>query len=173
VHLAAPCDDPEVEVRPLDRDDEAWKVETLERGWGSTCVARLGELVDAARLPGFVAQDADDRIGLLTYASGPDAVEVVTLQSLAEGRGVGTALMDAVLAEATARGASRLWLVTTNDNVRALGFYQRWGMQLVRLVRGGVDRSRLVKPSIPVVGQLGIPRHHELELELVFRSAPR
>jgi hypothetical protein len=166
-------DDPGVEVRPLDPGDQAWKVDTLERAWGSTGVARFGELVDAAPLPGFVAQDGVDRIGLLTYAARADGVEVVTLESLIEDSGVGTALMDAVLAEATAREAPRLWLVTTNDNVRALGFYQRWGMDLVRVIRGGVAQSQLVKPSIPTVGNDGIPRRHELELELVLRSAPR
>jgi hypothetical protein len=57
--------------------------------------------------------------------------------------------------------------------VRALGFYQRWGMDLVRVIRGGVAQSQLVKPSIPTVGNDGIPRRHELELELVLRSAPR
>ena len=160
-------------VRRLDPDDVAWKVDTLERAWGSTLVARLGELVDAAPLPGFVACDADDRAGLLTYEVRADGIEVVTLEALVEGRGIGTALMDAMLAEATARQASRLWLVTTNDNVRALGFYQRWGMDLVRVIRDGVTRSRLLKPSISTVGNDGIPRRHELELEVDLRSAPR
>jgi ribosomal protein S18 acetylase RimI-like enzyme len=173
VHLAWPRDDPEVEVRPLEREDQAWKVDMLERAWGSTCIARFGELIDAAPLLGFVAQDRADRVGLLTYAARDDGVEVMTLDALVEGRGIGTALMDAVLAEATFRGAGRLWLVTTNDNVRALGFYQRWGLDLVRVIRDGVARSRLVKPSIPTVGNNGIPRRHELELELDLRPAPR
>jgi len=34
--------------------------------------------------------------------------------------------MDAVLTYARTSGARRLWLVTTNDNVRAIGFYRRW-----------------------------------------------
>jgi GNAT superfamily N-acetyltransferase len=160
-------------VRPLEPDDQAWKLDTLERAWGSTHIARLGELVDAAPLPGFVACDADDRVGLLTYEVRADGVEVVTLEALVEGRGIGTALMDAVQAEATACQAPRLWLVTTNDNVRALGFYQRWGMDLVRVIRDGVARSRMLKPSISTVGNDAIPRRHELELEVDFRSAPR
>ena len=173
VECAPSRDDPSVMVRPLDPDDLAWKLGTLERAWGSTVIARLGELVDAAPLPGFVAYDAGDRVGLLTYEERADGIEVVTLEALVEGRGIGTALMDAVLAEATARQAPRLWLVTTNDNVRALAFYQRWGMNLVRLVRDGVTRSRLLKPSILTVGNHGIPRRHELELEVDLRSAPR
>ena len=81
--------------------------------------------------------------------------------------------MDAARAVATAGDASRIWLVTTNDNLRAIGFYQRWGMDLVRVVRDGVTRSRLVKPSIPTVGEHGIPMRHELEFELVLSPTPR
>jgi ribosomal protein S18 acetylase RimI-like enzyme len=150
-----------------------WKVETLERGWGSTFVARLGELVDAAPLPGFVAQDGDRRVGLLTYAARDGGMEIVTIESLEESLGIGTALMEAVRALATAGGASRLWLVTTNDNIRAIGFYQRWGMDLVGVVRDGVTRSRLLKPSIPMVGQHGIPMRHELQFELGLSPPPR
>jgi ribosomal protein S18 acetylase RimI-like enzyme len=162
-----------VRIRPLTPDDQVWKVDTLERGWGSTSVARLGELIDAAPLPGFVAQDDDRRVGLLTYAARDGGMEIVTIESLVEGLGIGTALMDAARELATAGGASRLWLVTTNDNIRAIGFYQQWGMDLVGVVRHGVTRSRLLKPSIPIVGQHGIPMRHELEFELGLSPPPR
>jgi hypothetical protein len=61
-----------------------------------------------------------------------------------------------------------MWLVTTSDNVRALSFYQQWGMDLVALIRDGVAASRRVKPSIPSTGHRGIPLRHELELELLL-----
>ena len=140
---------------------------TLEHGWGATTVARLGELVEAARLPGFVAIDDDLAVGLLTYVERADGIEVVTIQAVAAGRGVGRALMDAVYDRAVERDAPRLWLITTNDNVRAFAFYQRWGMDLRRLIRDGVEVSRLVKPSIPSLGNAGIPVRHELEFERV------
>lgn len=150
-------------VRSLREDDQSWKVATLVRGWGATTVARLGELVDAAPLPGFVAADDEERVGLLTYAERGDGIEVVTIQALMRGRGIGQALMAAVYDHAVELAASRIWLIMTNDNVRAFAFYQRWGMDLSRLVRNGVDRSRLVKPSIPAVGSNAIPLRHELE----------
>jgi ribosomal protein S18 acetylase RimI-like enzyme len=162
-------DDRRVLVRPVDHSDQSWKVSTLERGWGSTTVARLGGLIDAAPLPGFVAIDGEERVGLLTYAPRQDELEVVTIQSLCPGRGVGRSLMDAVRDEAARRAARRIWLITTNDNIRALSFYQRWGMDLRQFVRNGVDVSRLVKPSIPSVASNGIPLRHELELELLLR----
>jgi ribosomal protein S18 acetylase RimI-like enzyme len=155
-------------VRALGEAERSWKVSTLQHGWGSTTVARLGESIDAAALPGFVATDGGERVGLLTYAQRADELEVVTLQSLRPGHGVGRSLMDAARDHAARHEVRRIWLVTTNDNVRALTFYQRWGMDLRRLVRNGVDVSRLVKPSIPAVGDSGIPLRHELELELLL-----
>ena len=63
-------------------------------------------------------------------------------------------------------GCRRLWLVTTNDNVDALRFYQRRGFRLTELQAGAVDVSRAtLKPSIPEVGDHGIPIRDELVLE--------
>ena len=64
------------------------------------------------------------------------------------------------------QGYSRLWVITTNDNIDALRFYQRRGFCLVRVYRGAVDRSRAsLKPEIPAVGAYGIPLRDEIELE--------
>jgi RimJ/RimL family protein N-acetyltransferase len=63
-------------------------------------------------------------------------------------------------------GVGRVWLITTNDNTAALRFYQRLGFDLVALHRDAVDAARSIKPSIPLVGNDGIPIRHELELEL-------
>ena len=153
-------------VRDLVVADQEWKLSTLQAGWGSTDVARLGELVDAGGLPGFVAERNGAPAGLVTFAQRADGVEVVTIQSLVEGIGVGRALMDRVCDHAVQSGAPRLWLMTTNDNLRAFAFYQRWGMDLIRVVHRGVDISREVKPSIPSVGRNGVPLRHELEFEL-------
>ncbi len=155
-----------LKVRELIEADREWKLATLEAGWGSTSVARLGELIDAGALPGFVAEHDGERVGLCTYALRADGIEVVTIQALNQGEGIGRALMDRLRSFALSCGAPRLWLMTTNDNVRAFAFYQRWGMDLVRLVLDGVQVSRRVKPSIPAEGADGIPLRHELEFEL-------
>jgi len=84
-----------------------------------------------------------------------------------EGQGAGTALLTAVEAAAAAAGCRRLWLITTNDNLDALRFYQRRGYRLAALYPGAVDEARRVKPTIPLVGNHGIPLHDELELEKV------
>src|SRR5207244_10199372 len=61
------------------------------------------------------------------------------------------ALMDAISAQSRQAGCTRLWLTTTDNNRRARTFYERWGMNIARVHRGGVAASRAVKPSIPEV----------------------
>lgn len=163
--LGQPLD---ISVRSLGDEDAAWRAEQLCSVWGSTEVARLGALVDAATLDGLVAALGDRRVGLLTYRVDGQDLEVVTIQSDPATIGVGRALMDAVADEADALGARRLWLVTTDSNVRALGFYQRWGMRIAAIHRGGVERSRAVKPSIPLVDEHGTTLVDEIELELLL-----
>ena len=65
----------------------------------------------------------------------------------------------------------RLWLTTTNDNLRAMGFYQRLGFRIVAVNCGAVDRARKLKPEIPEVGQNGISLHDEIVLELVIQPS--
>ena len=78
-------------------------------------------------------------------------------------------LLSAVQDIAREAGCARLWLVTTNDNVEALRFYQRRGFRLTALRPGAVDSSReSLKPEIPSSGFFGIPLRDELELELVI-----
>lgn len=68
---------------------------------------------------------------------------------------------------AVAAGCRRLWLTTTNDNLRALAVYQCWGMDIAALHRHAVTEARRrLKLSIPERGASGIPIAHELELEL-------
>ena len=155
-----------IEVRPLEAPEREWAVAFLQESWGGV-VARRSELVDPTTLPGFVALVAAERVGLATYAVRGDGCEVVTIDSLREGLGVGRALLDAVRDAAVEAGCRRLWLVTTNDNVRALCIYQRWGMEIVAFRRDAVTEARkTLKPSIPERAKNGIRIQHELELEL-------
>jgi ribosomal protein S18 acetylase RimI-like enzyme len=79
---------------------------------------------------------------------------------------VGSALIAEVEQIARRAGCTRLWLITTNDNVDALRFYQRRGFRLAALRPGAVDDSRTrLKPEIPDVGDHDIPIRDELELE--------
>jgi ribosomal protein S18 acetylase RimI-like enzyme len=115
-----------------------------------------------------VALVEGERQGLLTYRLEGGECEVVTLDSLAEGIGVGTRLLEAARGAAENAGCRRLWLVTTNDNLQALGFYQRRGYRLAALHRDALEVSRRLKPEISEIGHAGIPLRDEIELEIVL-----
>ena len=146
------------------RDRDTLSAVWTERYGAPTIVAR-GIARKPLDLPGFVATDGDTLIGALTYALVEDEVEVVTLDSLREDNGIGTALLDAAVAFARDAKAFRLCLVTTNDNIRALRFYQRRGWAMSGFYRDAVTAARRLKPEIPLAGDHDIPIRHEIEFE--------
>lgn len=160
-----------MEVRPRTSDDQSWIEELLTDRWGATAAVSRGRVHDASSLPALVALEGAERVGLLTYNVIGGELEVVTLDALRESIGVGTALLDAVRREAVAAGCRRVWLITTNANLRALGFYQRRGFRLVAVHVGAIARSRELKPSIPAVDVGGIPISDEIELAYELPAA--
>jgi RimJ/RimL family protein N-acetyltransferase len=91
-----------------------------------------------------------------------------SLHSVEQGSGVGSALIEAVKKAAIAARCKRMWLITTNDNTAAMRFYQKRGFVLVAVHRNALERSRKLKPEIPLVGMDGIPLRDEIELEMIL-----
>lgn len=151
------------ELRRLKKADQVQVRRFWLEHWGGEEMVIRGRLVRPDGLDGFVA---GDWIGLVTFYIEGAGCEVTSLDSLSEGEGIGTALIEAVAAVARKKGCRRLSLITTNDNLHALGFYQRRGFELTGIHRGAIDRARELKPAIPLIGQNNIPLRDEIELEL-------
>jgi GNAT superfamily N-acetyltransferase len=170
------------QIRPVVAADRAWIAALLTDRWGSPEMVSRGRVRDGLQLPGFVAflPDLPDLpvlpgfkasphpAGLATYSIEGDECELVSLDSLVERRGVGSALVAAVHESARAAGCWRLWLITTNDNMAAQRFYERRGFRLIETHKGALAVSRLLKPSIPLTGLGGVPLEDELEYELAL-----
>lgn len=132
-----------------------------------------GRLFDVLDHPGFVAEAGGEWLGYATYQVEGAALEVTVLEALSPRRGVGSALLAACVGVAVEQGLGRVWLVTTNDNLRALRFYQRRDFVLVALRPGAIDEARrTLKPEIGLVGNDDIPIRDELELELPVAAWP-
>lgn len=157
-----------VRVRASTPADAAFVREELHTHWHDTQIWSIGRQFDADQLPAFIAELDGLPAGLVTYAvqDGGYQCEVVTLSSRAENAGVATRLLEAAEDAARRAGCVRIYLTTTNDNLRALGFYQKRGWRLAALHKGNVDAARQRKPFIPVVGLNGIRVRDEIELEL-------
>ena len=153
-------------VRSIQASDRNWVESFIKSHWGSEIVVARGRLIRPAELEGFAAFKGKNAVGLLTYQiEGPDC-EIVTIDSTAEGEGIGTSLFDAVKETAKTKGCRKLWLITTNDNLSALGFYQKRGFRLIALYPNALEASRKLKPQISMKAANGIPIWDELELEL-------
>lgn len=142
--------------------------EFLVEHWGSTKVVSRGNVIDAIRLPRFVARDVDDKlVGLVTYRIDREnqACELVSINSETEGRGIGTKLIRMVEAKAKESGCKRIWLITTNDNPEAAAFYVKRGYRLTKVHLNALEKSRQLKPQIPIIGKHGIPLLDEWEFE--------
>jgi ribosomal protein S18 acetylase RimI-like enzyme len=156
----------EFTLRPLDASDQSWLPAFMVEHWGADLMITRGRAYVPSSLPGYVATQGGHVSGLLTYRIDGMQCEVMSLDSLREGVGIGSALIDAATNAARRAGCSRLWLITTNDNSHALRFYQRRGFVLAAFYRDSIAASRTLKPQISAIGLDGIPIRDELELEL-------
>ena len=155
-------------IRPIAEEDKKWIVPLLEEHWGSVVFVTHGRLFNATENKGFAAFRDEKPVGLITYHIADNECEITTLNSLVEKEGIGVALVEAVRDIAEKADCRRVWLITTNDNVNALRFYQKIGMTIAAVYPNSIKQLRLLKPEITETGNDGIPIRDEIELELAL-----
>lgn len=141
--------------------------------WGGDFMVTRGKIYRPEQLEGFVVEAGGEWIGLLTFLIEHNELEVTSLDSLRAGQGLGSRLLDQAVEEARARNCKRIFLITTNDNLNALGFYQRREFELVTIYRNALAETRKLKPNIPLIGDNNIPLRDEIELEIVLSEDSR
>ena len=112
-------------IRSVTPDDKNWVLDVV-RGWGADFIVSRGRKIYPAEIEGFLAVNSEGkRVGLVTFEINENQCEIVTLDAFEKFSGIGTALNKKVTGVARQRGCSRLWLITANDNLDAIRFYQR------------------------------------------------
>lgn len=140
-------------------------VEFFRQHWGSPQMVISSGVYDCSKLDVFtVLNEHGQIIGMITYVIRDGECEIISLDSLEEGKGIGTALVKEVEHLAAKQGCKCIKLVTTNDNLKALRFYQKRGFVLSNLYPNAVEKARQIKPEIPLIGHEGIPIRDEIEL---------
>lgn len=155
-----------LEVVQISKKSEADALEIEERStklFGADFVVSRGKCHRPAELRGFVARQYTELVGLATFEILGDMCELVTIDVFLQWQGIGKKLMEAVEMEARLASCKQVWLITTNDNIEAIHFYQRCGYDMVALYHNALEESRKLKPQIPLSGSFGIPIKHELE----------
>jgi GNAT superfamily N-acetyltransferase len=157
---------PALHVRPIGDADREEIAQLLTERWGSAHIVTRARTHEAGTLPGFVARDdAGAFLGATTLSVEHRDCEIVTIDAVTEGRGVGTNMLAEAERWAKDQGCDRMWLVTTNANLRALYFYQIRGYRIIAVHRDAVVHSRELQPDLPQVAANGIHMLDELELE--------
>lgn len=155
---------PPLTIRPGTPADRQRIVGLARYFWGETEVECFDRSYQVDELPAYVACDGEEVVGLVSYAREEDANVLVMLNVLPQwqGRGVARRLITEVVETARADGAARLITATSNDDLPALGLYQRFGFTIA-----GVLAGKLVEHHGGVEsGFSGIPVRDEIQMEL-------
>lgn len=162
-----------IRIRKVAQKDKKWIKGFIAKNWGSEKIVAHRKVFYPHNLPGFVAYRGKKVLGLVTYNIKDNKLEIVTMNAVVQGKGIGTALLKAIERTTHKLKYKKIWLITTNDNVDALRFYQQRGFNIVAIYRNALKFSRKLKPEIPLIGNYGIPLRDEIELENSVESHPK
>ncbi|MFY3791626.1 GNAT family N-acetyltransferase [Ureibacillus sp. MALMAid1270] len=155
-------------IKEITKDNREKIVSFFKDHWGSPEMVISTGIYQCDQLDGFIFEEDNEIIGLVTYVIKDHELEVISLDSIQEGKGIGTSLMEKVENVAKQKGIQIVSLVTTNDNLHALKFYQKRGYRITNVIPDAVNRARNIKPSIPLIGNEGIPLNDELILKKIL-----
>ena len=159
----------EFTIRTSTKKDFEWMKGIYIQYWGGDIIVSRGKIQKIDDFTGgFIAEISNIKKGLIFYTISSPELEITGLVSLKEKIGLGSALVMKVIDLAKKQDIKRICLVTTNDNLNALGFWQKRGFQLARLYPNAMENRRKLKPTIPLIGENGIPLRDEIELEMLL-----
>lgn len=153
-----------ISIRPIEKKDKVWIKKVMIDAWNSEMVV-ASKLFNTLKLSGFVAELNDQLAGVVTYDIANGKLEIVSLNSMQEGKGIGTALTEKVKEFAKNKEIKSVWLLTSNDNIDSLRFYQKRGFRITKVYPNAIGKARKIKPDIPEIGNYGIPLKDALKLE--------
>ena len=122
----------------------------------------------ASELPGFIAEEENSPTGIVLYFIKDQVCELAYLHAFKTMAGIGKELVDYLINFIRNKSIDRLFVITTNDNLEALKFYQKQGFKLVKVYPDAMEKVREIKPEVPLTGKNNIPLRDMMELEMIF-----
>ena len=158
----------ELSIMEITKENREKVVSFFKEHWGSSEMVISTGTYQCDKLDGFIFEDNNKFIGLVTYVIKANEIEIISLDSIQEGKGIGSALINKVENTAKQKQLQTVSLITTNDNLNALKFYQKRGYRITSIIPDAVNNARKIKPSIPLIGNDGIPIEDELKLKKII-----
>ena len=112
-------------IKKIDKENREKVVTFFREHWGSSEMVTSTGIYQCEKLDGFIFEENNQIIGLVTYVIKGNETEIISLDSLQEGKGIASALIKKVENTAKQKQIQIVSLVTTNDNLNALKFYQK------------------------------------------------
>ena len=152
-------------IRPLEPGDLAILHGFVDEEFGGEPIVTPENFYRLEQLSCLKAVLGSETAGFVCYHCAGAICEIVVLGSLVERKGIGTALVSAVHDRARECQCRQLLAYTTNDNEKALRFYQRQGFAIAATHRDAMARVRKYKPQLPGTGLNGLPLRDMIELQ--------
>ena len=147
-------------------ENENKAVSEIIGGWGSDILVSRGKIYRAEDLEGILVYDNEKIIGLGLYHIIDYNCEIVLLETFVQNKVIGTQIIKKIKEIAKTKNCRRIWLITSNDNIDAIKFYQKNGFCIVNIYINAMEESRKIKPEIPYIGNYDIPIRDEIEFEI-------
>jgi GNAT superfamily N-acetyltransferase len=145
--------------------DDNKAVSEIIKGWGSDIIFSRGNIYKAEDLDGILVFDKEKIVGLGLYTIKNNSCEIVLLETFIQNIGIGSKIIEKIKETAERKNCERIWLVTTNNNINALKFYQKRGFHFSNIYINSMEEARKIKPEIPKTYD-GIEIRDEIEFEI-------
>jgi ribosomal protein S18 acetylase RimI-like enzyme len=152
----------EFEVRDARPEDRHEIEEICDRAWGETEIDVFGSTFDVLTSDNIIACADGKLVGLVALAvdAGHMAIVMFSVYPEYQGHHVGSALVEAAAARASAKNLQYVKAAVSNDDIPSLYFYQRHGFGIYELAEG-LLADRL---GYAAAGFSGIPIRDEVRL---------
>ena len=149
-------------VRDANSADRHDVEEICDRAWGETDIDVYGRTFDVLSCENLIAEADGELAGLISLAvdRGDLAIVMYSVYPQYQGRGIGSALLEAAYRRAVEKSLPALKAAVSNDDLPLLYFYQRHGFSLAEIANGLLAD----KLGYAGVGFAGIPIRDEIRL---------
>jgi ribosomal protein S18 acetylase RimI-like enzyme len=149
-------------IEKTQNDNKA--VSKIINGWGSDILVARGNVYKVNDLDGVLVYENDKIIGLGLYTIKNDC-EIVLLETFIQNKGIGTKIIEKIKEIAKTNNCKKIWLITSNENINAIKFYQKRGFHISNIYLNAMEETRKIKPEIPKFSN-GIEVRDEIEFEI-------